>query len=217
VWGRLFVDVEERLERIERLLREVLRRLERLEKLTGLRAEEVRIAVELASAVTQPIGDAVAAVARAAAAVNAMRRFRVDDPISRAIVEALAVNGTLTLRGLEREVRRLRGRASRATLRERLKALEKVGIVRVVGRGRRLLVSLAVEEPGEAVDSTGKASGESSATHTNVSGVEGGGLGEEAGLALSLQAKGERDASRSEKGASKRICISSEGCEASQP
>jgi hypothetical protein len=194
------VDVEEKLERIERLLREVLERLERLERLAGLRGEEARIAVELAALITRPVGNAVAAIARAAAAVDAMRRFRVDDPISRAIVEALAVHGTLTLRGLEREVRRLRGRASRSTIRERLRALESVGVVRVERRGRRLLASLAVEEPSDAGGGGEAPSGGSHAS-VGLPGAEAEARGGEEGLAAKVQGEGEEAAQGAEKGA----------------
>jgi len=206
VWGRPLVDVEERLERIERLLRKVLERLERLERLTGLGVEEARVAVELAAMITGPVEAVVAAIARAAAAVNAMRRFRVDDPISRAIVEALAVHGTLTLRGLEREVRRLRGRASRSTLRERLRVLEGIGIVRVERRGRRLLVSLAVEEPSGPSGGAVEASGRSGIVAASVSRVEAKVLGEEEAVDASVPAEGEESAGGVEEGACEGVC-----------
>jgi len=145
------LSLEERLRRIEELLSQVLERLERLEGLVAGASEEARVAVQLAVAFSRPIQDAVRAARIALKAFSRARESGVDDELSEAIVEALAMAGRpLSLRGLEREVRRIRGTASRAAIRSRLRGLEEAGVVRVERRGRSMVIRLAVEEePGE--------------------------------------------------------------------
>lgn len=72
------------------------------------------------------------------------------DEITRAIIEALAAKGPQTLRGLEREVRRIRGKASRRKISERVRWLEEIGVVEVERRPNRSIVRLkSVEESPE--------------------------------------------------------------------
>ncbi len=140
------MSLEERLRRIEEMLAMVLERLERLEKLTGTAGEEARLSVEIALAFAAPVQEAVAAARRVAETLSRADREMVNDGITKAIVEALAVNGPMTLRGLEREVRRLRGTASRSVIRERLRRLEELAIVEVDRRGRRMVIKLASDK-----------------------------------------------------------------------
>ena len=140
------MSLEERLRRIEELLERVLERLERLEGLTGTLSLQARLALEIAQAFTMQAQEAVSAARRAAQALARLGGEDLGDSITRAIIEALAARGPLSLRGLEREVRRLRGRASRSIITGRLRRLEEAGIVRVERRGRRMVISLAVEE-----------------------------------------------------------------------
>ncbi|GAB6148674.1 hypothetical protein [Stetteria hydrogenophila] len=141
------MSLEERLRRIEAMLAEVLERLERLEELAG---SEARLAAEIAIAFASPAQEAVAAARRVVEALSGAGREAMDDGVTRAIVEALAVNGPMSLRGLEREVRRIRGTASRSVVRERVRRLEELGVVEVERRGRRLVVRLAGDkEAGE--------------------------------------------------------------------
>lgn len=142
------MSLEERLRRIERMLAMVLERLERLERAAGLAGEEARVSVEIALAFAAPAQEAVAAARRVVEALSKADRETVNDGVSKAIIEALAVNGPMTLRGLEREVRRLRGSASRSVVRERLRRLEELGIVEVDRRGRRMVIRLAGDEGG---------------------------------------------------------------------
>ncbi len=137
------MGLEERLARLERLLSEVLRRLERLEEALGSAGEEARLAILLAEAFAKPIQEAADAARRAA---RALSRLPGADEVTVAIVEALAAQGPLSLRGLEREVRRLRGSASRAAIRSRLDLLLDAGLICVEKKGRRLVIRLAGEE-----------------------------------------------------------------------
>ena len=136
-------DLEERLARIERLLQEALARLARLEEATLGASEEARLALELAMAFARPIQEALEASHRV---LEALSRLGGEEPdrLTRAIVEALAARGPTSLRGLEREVRRLRGSASRAAIRARVERLREAGVVEVEKRGRRMVIRLAV-------------------------------------------------------------------------
>jgi DNA-binding transcriptional ArsR family regulator len=60
------------------------------------------------------------------------------DEISRIVVEALAVHGSMNASQLTREVHKVRGKSSRRIVRERLKKLQQAGLVRLAqGPGRR--------------------------------------------------------------------------------
>ena len=155
--------LEERLEKIERLLELLLARLEKLEEMASLTGREAGIAAELALAFSLPAQRAIQLARTLARLTSLVEGPLEDDGLSKAILEALLVNGPLTLRGLEREVRRIRGSATRSRIRRRLRDLEELGLVVVERRGNRMVIRIAeAHESGglaEASSGTGGARG----------------------------------------------------------
>jgi len=137
---------EEREEKLEKLLEMVLERLDRIEKLlfsSGVEdAEIVSIASKLILAFSLP---AFKAFEISSKITRLIKRKQLDD-ISRTIIETLAVRGPLSISELTRSVREVRGRASRRIIGERVKKLEREGIVTIERKGSRLLVKLRSEE-----------------------------------------------------------------------
>ncbi len=64
------------------------------------------------------------------------------DDISRVIIGVLAAKGEMCVSELEREVRRVRGSASRRIIYDRLRLFEGYGVLRTRREGNRRLVSL---------------------------------------------------------------------------
>lgn len=125
----------ELLERIEKLLLKVLEKLDKLEAMLATTGDPAHaVALEVAMLSVLPAHKAVKVVRNA---VAILRKVRMDDPITRAIVEVLLTQGEgVSISDLTRRVRELRGTASRRIISERLKALESKGVIvmRRVGR-----------------------------------------------------------------------------------
>ncbi len=134
-------SVEERLARIENLLKQLMERLERLESALSTSAEG-KVALEIAKlavALAIPPTEAALATARI---VEASRKVGERDEVSIAVIEALSNCEPATITELERRVRKLRGKASKHTIRKRLEALLRRGIVVSIDRGSKKLYTL---------------------------------------------------------------------------
>ncbi len=131
------------LERLERLLESIIERLNRIEKILYAAgendAEIVRMASKLILAFSLP---AFRAYGISSKILNLMKRRRFDE-ISRTIIEVLAVKGPQTISELTRNVREVRGSASRRIISERIRKLEEIGVVKVEKRGRKTIVMLS--------------------------------------------------------------------------
>lgn len=139
---------EERLRRVEELLAKVLARLEGIEAMLaalGITDEALTSAFRIATTFSLPAAMAIEAAKKT---IEVLRKMGSVDPISKAIIEALAGCEELSASEITRRVRAIRGTASRRIVRERLERLEKRGAVRKVGEGRpKYVLSRCVEEP----------------------------------------------------------------------
>ena len=129
---------EKRVDKIEKLLENVLKRLEAIEKLllssSQYSSSSLSVAAaRLATAFSLSIVEAVEAANR----LLTVGKYVVGDPIALAIVESLSDCSQLTISDIARRLRIIRGRASRTTIREKIRILEKKKIVENIGSRER--------------------------------------------------------------------------------
>jgi len=139
-----------RLEELEFLLKLILMKLEKIEQLlSSLDSEDVesiKIANRLILAFSMPALKAI----EAAMKIRSLIGKRTLDDISRTILEVLAVKDGISISELTRRIREVRGRASRRIISERLKLLEKEGLIVVERRGSRAIIRLSEDHGGDA-------------------------------------------------------------------
>ncbi|MCD6537224.1 hypothetical protein J7L18_01245 [Candidatus Bathyarchaeota archaeon] len=134
-------DLNDRLEKITERLDLLIRRLESLTRILMENPEYMELALfpKLFSLSMKAYNEPLKVLSRIRAAERILKDAAIRrDEISRCIIQALALRGPLNISAITREVRAMRGKASRRIIRDRLKILRDRGIVKSVeGFGKK--------------------------------------------------------------------------------
>ena len=134
-------DLNDRLEKITERLDVLIRRLESLTRVLMENSEYAELALfpRLFSLGIKAYNEPLKVLSRIRAAERILKDAAIGkDEISRCIIQALALRGPLNISAITREVRAMRGKASRRIIRDRLKVLRDRGIVKSVeGFGKK--------------------------------------------------------------------------------
>ena len=117
---------------LSRKLDQIIQRLDFLEKLILEKPEYADLAagLQLTKVGIGLYGEPLKIAARLKAAQDYMRQRPIaQDDISRCIVQALAVKGSLNVSAITRQVAAMRGKASRRIVRDRVKRLAVQGVL----------------------------------------------------------------------------------------
>lgn len=143
-------NVPSSTEDLSRKLDQIIQRLDFLEKLILDKPEysDLAASLQLTRVGIGLYGEPLKIASRLKAAQDYLRQKPIaQDDISRCVIQALAMKGTLNVSAITRQVATMRGKASRRIVRDRVKRLVEQGVL-VRKEGRVPVYELVEKEKG---------------------------------------------------------------------